>query len=159
MDNGVRPTEDWIRSNSEALWGVRLTGENITVHFKKHFAVHANGTQSTEMVNVHDTQAVHRQLREMLDAEGIESVSPEEFLQAVVAIGAHRIKLDPTKVTVDQALKAVDALTRRKHDESAAKLMQVLAESTGKALNKIPDAAPTADVIDAEVVEPDEPPE
>lgn len=154
MESGVRPTADWIKRNSESLWGVRLTDENIQVHFKKHFAI---GAPSTELVEQRD---VHTQLREMLDREGIEAVTPDEFLQAVVAIGAHRIKLDPTKVTVDQALKAVDSLTRRKHDDAAAKLMQTLAAATGAAISKIPnppEAPDSGDVIDAEVVGDEQP--
>ncbi len=154
MENGLRPTGDWITANSEKLWGVRLTNENYTTHFKKHFAV---GAPSQDLVQQRD---VHTELRKMLDEHGIEAIAPDDFLQLVVSLGAHRIKLDPTKVTVDQALKAVDSLTRRKHDDAAAKLMQTLAESTGAAIRKIPDPPATppddSEIVEAEVVGGDE---
>lgn len=160
MESGIRPTTEWITQNAEALWGFKLNSNNLGTHFKGHFRP---GTPDAQALAQRDTRtAVGQQIADT----GIERVSPEQFLESVIGIGMMTVRNDPTRVTVDHALKAVAELTKRKHDETTAKLMLALAGATGDAIGataaaieRIPTpdgASPSDEVVEAEVVE-DEP--
>lgn len=148
LDNGIRPTQKWMFENAERLWGITLNSANIHAHFKKdgHF-LEGDPAQLAQA-----SRDVSTEMAQLIQGQGIDAVSVEKFLETVIALGYQRLLLDPGKVTVEHALKAVAELTKRKHDETTAKLMQVLAAGTEQALRRIGAPEPEP-VIEAEVVE------
>lgn len=143
LPDGTRPTENWIVDNSKQLWGMQLNRSNIYAHYTKHFRM-----GSPEEMERRTQGEVTQSLRELIDEHGLEAVQnvlPDVFLETVVGLGYENLKRNPT-VTVDQAIKAVDALTRRKHDEAQATLLSQVAAAVGKRRPR---------VVEAEVVEVD----
>lgn len=143
LPDGTRPTENWITQESKALWGMQLNRANIYTHYTKHFRM-----GSPEEMERRTSGEVTQSLRELIEEHGLEAVNnvlPDVFLETVVGLGYENLKRNPT-VTVDQAIKAVDALTRRKHDEAQATLLSKLAGAVGKRQPQ---------VVEAEVVEVD----
>lgn len=154
LDSGIRPTQKWIQENAERLWGLTINASNIHAHFKKggHFV---EGDPSELAQAQRD---VATEMAALVTSGDVELVPVEKFLETVVALGYQRVLLDPSKVSVQDALKAVAELTKRKHDETTAKLMAALGAATEQALRHIPPPAPAEPVIEAEIVQEIPPP-
>lgn len=160
MDNGIKPTEAWIRANAEALWGMKLYPGNMATHLKKHFRP---GDVQTEEIARKDTRT---EMRDLLEEHGIPRVTADQLLEAIVGITYQKLLIDPSMVTVDQGLKAIAELTKRKHDDATADLMRLLGEAQARALGQAgstldkaieriphPNGSEPPDEIEAEVVE------
>lgn len=149
MTDGVRPTEAWFLANSEGRWGMKLNKANIHTHFSKHFKV-GNVTELAKSQRMD----LNTRLQKMLQEEGIDAVAPETFLETVVSIAHQRVMADPAAVTVDQGMKAVAELTKRKHDEQTATLMTGLVGAVQAVAQAAGGREPETLVVeDAEVIE------
>jgi len=131
-ENGVVPTRGWIMENAPATWGITINSSNLSNHFKKHFEAGEPRAIAPQAVLDAATN-----LRKLVDDGGLEFVQPEQYLQLVVAIGYEKLLNNPEKVTTSDVLKAIDALTRRHHDETQAKLMQALGQGIASALGGV----------------------
>ena len=136
LPDGTRPTEEWIFSVAEERWGFKLNRNNIGTHFRKHFK--AGDPAAMESVAVD----VRTKLEGLIRDAGIPHIAAEVFLEGLVGIGYQKMLADPSSVTIDQALKAVAELTKRKHEETTANLMVALGQSVQTAIGKIPDPDP-----------------
>ena len=155
LDNGIKPTQKWIQENAERLWGITVNASNIHAHFKAdggHF-VEGDPAELEQQQRDLATEMVH-----LVQSGDVEMVSIEKFCETVIALGYQRVLLDPSKVTIQDALKAAAELTKRKHDETTAKLMQALAAGTEAALRRIEPPKPPDQIVDAEIVQEIPPP-
>lgn len=152
LDNGIKPTQKWIQENAERLWGITVNASNIHAHFKKggHFV---EGDPSELAQQQRD---VATELIQLVNSGDVEVPTVEKFLETIYALAYQRVLLDPSKISVQDGLKAVAELTKRKHDETTAKLMAALGAATEQALRRV---EPPGQVVEAEVVQEIPPPQ
>ena len=151
---GKPPTIDWISENSKRLFGgLQLSPRNLRTHAATHWAPMSADGQGEGMVTLTDQR---QQLLEAIErGEGLDSVSPEQYLASVVAVAYEKLKLAPESVTVNQAISAINAMTARKTQDATMALMEALGRAQARARGtKLSD-----EVIEAEVVSEIEPPE
>ena len=129
LADGVRPTLKWFSEYAPKKWGITINDYNIHTHMSKHFKI-----GSAIEVNASSKQVVTKKMEALLAAGDIEGVAPEVFLETVVAIAHAKVLADPSSVTLDQGMKAVAELTKRRHDEQTANLMQGLVGAVQKSV-------------------------
>jgi hypothetical protein len=121
------------------------TPDNVKVHWRKH----------CELIDEQASVEIEKRHRDTIDKfESGERVTADEVLDFIIFHGSAdlKAKLEETGkagITVDQVLKAVDAKTRRKHDESANLLLQAAAGGISLAFQRaMAPPAPVAPEID-----------
>jgi hypothetical protein len=156
MKDGTRPTEKWFLETSGARWGMPLNKANIHTHFSKHFKP-GNPLDAKKS----EVQDARTKIETLIREKGLEIVPPEQFLELIVSVAHKRALADPASITVDQGMKAVAELTKRKHDEQTASLMAGLVgavQTVAQGVTQRPEPEVLV-VSEAEVVESGEEPE
>lgn len=155
-EDGNNINVDYVRGRLREMGVPNPTAENIKVHWKKHCEVITSRELDVRQEAAIET--VEKAKRGELE------VSADEFLDFVIAQGfaeaEARILLDGRAgVTIDQALKAVEAKTRRRQEEAQADLLRSLGGGIQRVFGVVEDAArkgldaPKAEIVEGEAIE------
>lgn len=133
-----------------AEWGVdNPTEENCKTHYRKHCEV-----VSAEVIEA-ETKAVEEAIQRVLDGEVIDPDQALDFVVAgAIAKAKERLARGENPFTPDHLLKAIDAKTRRSHNEAQREVLGALAGGIGKHLlgASQPKQISEAEVVDVELL-------
>ena len=131
LPDGKVPNVKWMAENSKGLFGVELDRQNIHSHVAKHFQ---EGDPAVLNPLVADGVS---ELKDLMERGELPEVTPDDYLKLYVSLAYQKLLSNPNSVTNDGAIKAIDSLTRRKHNDVQDRLMEELVGAIGSSTQRM----------------------